>query len=222
MKANAATLVAPDDNNLDLTWEQKALRQLFGKPPEILRRFTEVHQRLTTGEPIGLLHFACHGFAETQHLLGSKLILQDNDPLRPVDLPPPVSGSCPPVNGSLVFLNTCQSGLPGWRLTGHGSWANTFLSQGAGAVIATSWAIKNDVAARIASTFSAHLGEGLSIAQALFESRRQIRVEGDPSRLAYTLYSTPAAHLQVERGESDSLLEPSISTQVGSNSNSKL
>ena len=99
----------------------------------------------------------------------------------------------------LVFLNCCHSAASGFDLTGMDGFANAFLQAGAGGFIGTHWAVKDGAARTFATTFYQELFRGLPIAEAGFLARRAVQKEhpGNPSWLAYVIYSHPEARCRV-------------------------
>ena len=198
-----AVLVTPTKAGLHTDDERRALRDLTGRPPEELAAFGEVHDRLAgapdprTGNArprCGFLHFVCHGRAEPDKPLDGQLAL-DGGHLHPTHVTERDRTNGAPLAGACVLINACEAGIPGFALTGHGGFAAAFLRAGAGAVIAPSWVVSTQGAARFAVRFYRGLSNGETVGAAGRAARLAARAQGDPSGLGYAVYASPLARL---------------------------
>ena len=78
-------------------------------------------------------------------------------------------------------------------LTDIGGFAARFLKVGAGTFIGAYWSIFDRPAFDFAQAFYRRLLAGLPIGQAVQEARLEIRPQGDPTWLAYTVFADPLA-----------------------------
>ncbi|MCC6167796.1 MAG: CHAT domain-containing protein [Caldilineaceae bacterium] len=142
------------------------------------------------------VHVAAHGSFYPQAPDGdSALWLQEDHALSPQDL----SGAA--IRRAFVqhrpgfFFNACEVGRQGWTLTRIGGWANRLVSTGAGLFVGPQWAVQDAAAAAFAQAFYAALLDGATVAAATRQARRKAQTPGDPTWLAYSVYSHPNARL---------------------------
>jgi CHAT domain-containing protein len=113
----------------------------------------------------GVIHLACHGLHRTENPLFSSLRLADGwiNSAEIMTLP---------LRGATVVLSACESGRQAAGAEPLGlSWA--FLAAGASAVIVSLWAVQDDVAADVMTSFYTHLLAGASHAHALRSAQRE-------------------------------------------------
>jgi hypothetical protein len=153
----------------------------------------------------GAWHFTCHGFINTADPDKSALELDEASQL----LPKYVVGQYANMGKAqpLVFLNACQTGAGGHKLTGAGGWAETFLKaaadkqhpdNGAAAFIGTYWSVDDGAALTFAKAFyGALLNGGATVGEAARVARRKAKDDhpDDVSYLAYTVYAHPLARV---------------------------
>ena len=149
-----------------------------------------------------LLHFACHGEANSDNIANAQLLLQGRmDQGQYVPEPFSATTAEQYVNfgagAPVVVLNACQAGRLGYRLTGVGGFAKAFLStgagRGAGAFIGTLWSVGDQPARSFTETFYARLLAGDTLAEATTAAREHARTAGDATWLAYAVYGHPLA-----------------------------
>ncbi len=145
-----------------------------------------------------LLHFACHGVAEPNKTLSTKLLLEgwmkqrqychaylsattvrEYTNLNTLD------------NRPMVVLNACQVGRSGYSLTGVSGFAQAFLKGGAGAFVGPLWSVGDTPARIFTETLYSQLLEGQELAQAATTARRAAQETGDATWLAYAVYGHP-------------------------------
>ncbi len=136
-----------------------------------------------------VFHFTGHGMMKDDNPDRSVMRLEDRKAFRPED----VSGRvCNLKKGRpIVFLNACQIGAGAMGLTGMGGWAHRFVKSGAGAFLGAYWSVFDQPALGFAEAFYDELISGKTIGEAVFEARKAIRDQGDPTWLAYTLFAHP-------------------------------
>jgi hypothetical protein len=147
-----------------------------------------------------LLHFACHGDANHDNIANAQLLLQGR-----VEggnyLPEYFSATTAEqyanfgTHAPIIVLNACQAGRTGYRLTGVGGFAQSFLRRGAGAFIGTLWAVGDAPARTFTETLYRQLLSGATLAEATTAAREQARQAGDATWLAYAVYGHPYARV---------------------------
>ena len=154
---------------------------------------------------IDLIHFACHGEAESAD--GQIIYLEQDEQLSSIDVAghegfEQLFAQARP----LVFMNACEVGRPVSALVGIGGFADVFLDLGAKAVIAPLWSVKDTVAHEIATTFYTDLqnARDTQTEQTFAEILRDIRAraytdaasQGEDTYAAYCFYGDPLARLE--------------------------
>jgi hypothetical protein len=163
----------------------------------------EVRQLLMQGGAFDLLHFACHGEADQDNIGHARIVLQgrieganyvptwlDASTVRAFGRLRGQDGTQP-----IVFLNACQAGRAGYKLTGIGGFAEAFLRAGAGAFIGTLWSVGDKPAFSFGKAFYEALLSGKSVPQSTAAARHAARQAGDATWLAYAVYAHPHATL---------------------------
>jgi hypothetical protein len=155
--------------------------------------YLQVREMLASGL-YHIVHFTGHGFSRYDPHR-SQISLSSFKELRPQDLTGKVAnlGNAAP----LIFLNACGTGQSGFSLAGIGGWAQSFLDAGAAAFIGPYWHVPDEQMSRFAKSFYPKLLAGDPIGEAVRQTRLEMRQDepGNPSRLAYTLFSAPAARV---------------------------
>ncbi|MEM7160757.1 MAG: CHAT domain-containing protein [Myxococcota bacterium] len=205
-----AVLVAPTDGGLSVTEERKALRRLLGQAPLEMRSLAEVSNFLDGNlhaeyGRCHFLHFAAHGVLPTGDPHGGRILLQDQRALLVTDVAPPGIGEDiekAPLLGSCVFINACQAGISGRAsLTGHAGWAGVLSKAGVAATIVPSWSVYDSTASSFAVAFYDEIGGGVTLGEAARRARVWAREEGNPDRLAFSVFALPELRLERESGE---------------------
>jgi hypothetical protein len=89
----------------------------------------------------------------------------------------------------LVFVNACSSSTATFSVGGFTTFGWTFLQAGAGIFIGALAPVPTSLALRFAeSFFEAHLGRGVTVPQAICETRRELAKGNDPTWILYTVY----------------------------------
>ena len=144
-----------------------------------------------------LLHFVCHGAAQTpvaqqiylEDGLVSSVQLGGNKAFRT---------ACRK-NRPLIFLNACEVGRPQPALVGVGGFAQTFIERGATAVVAPLWSVKDNLAYEVAMKFYKTLYDHPD--RPFADIVREIRARAydsaagaEDTYAAYCFYGDPLAH----------------------------
>lgn len=144
-----------------------------------------------------LFHFAGHGMADQQRILGARMIL------GVAGQPPNYDGIDPPSvkgifqmktgdgNRALVVLNACQVGRLGGQLSSLGGFADAFLSAQAGAFVGALWSVGDKPASVFTTTLYDLLKRGMKLIDAARAARDEARRLGDSTWLAYVVYGHP-------------------------------
>jgi hypothetical protein len=191
-------VIAPEKSGLPAALEERQkLLDLSGgnlRIEPITPKFLDVMARLASGEYDGL-HYAGHGTYRDPDPDRSRIVLDDNEELRPENLSGERANLGLP--RPLVFLNACEAGKGAFSLTGMGGWAPRFLRAGAAAFLGPVWAVTDRAAGRFAEVFYRALLAGSPIAEAAWTARRQVREDfpGNTAWLAYTLFADPLARV---------------------------
>jgi len=191
-------IVVPLDTDLpgalkELEWINDFAGKV-GLSIDSISSFEEVISSLKTGG-FDLLHFSTHGRYNKNYSNHSTIELEQNLQLRPEN----ISGVATTFGESnpLVILNACQTGQRGFSLTGIGSWAKQFVAAGASGFIGTLWSVSDSTALRFTKNLYEKLASGSTLDDAVRNARNAAREKGDPSWLAYTLYTQPNSEVKL-------------------------
>lgn len=212
-----ARYVIPEypDPSWNLPWalnEERSYMDSIGAMPVEPPQHKEVMQMLRSAGEVDLLHFACHGSADSSSIDSSALWLQgeiieqngqaawakESLDARTVAAFANLRGS----NGSrpLVFVNACQTGRAGRSLSGIGGFASAFIgtregtddsSGGAAAFVGALWSVGDEKAVTVTTVLYDELRKGKLMGQASQLARLAARKAGEPTWLAYTFYAHP-------------------------------
>lgn len=184
--------------------EIKLLKDCF-QAQEVEATQPAVKNILRDGERIDLLHFACHGTANSNDIWNAALLMTgekrpDNSYYREkltvdeIDFCAILAhedGTMP-----IVFINACQAGSGGHTLSGTGGLAETFVKCGAGLFVSALWSIGDKTALTFATKFYDALKAGETVVEAAGLARTAAKTAREPTWLAYTVYGHPHARLQ--------------------------
>lgn len=94
-----------------------------------------------------------------------------------------------------VFWNSCSSSSGQSILTGRRGWPHEFIEAGAGAFLGTHWEVKDSLAVEFAVKFYELFLGGATAGEAVHQARLHIKdeIKGNPTWLAYTIFSHPEA-----------------------------
>jgi len=191
-------LVAPRGSGLQFAGEQRALRVLFGTPPEELFELDDVQRRLRSA-PQTLIHLVCHGASWPDATFAEDLVM-DGGSLATSDIRMPAPGEPGVLDGSFVFANACEAGIAAPSLWAVGGWAERVLGAGAVAFVAPSWSVRDRSAVAFAEKFYEHVTAGATLGEAARLARVASRRTGVPCRLGYAVYAAPGARMGMSSG----------------------
>ena len=161
--------------------EGKALMEYIGGSSRLLLgdEASEAFIKRTDLRQYKLLHFAAHALAGDEIMQDSAVVLAPGEGedgwLRPreiLDLD---------LDGQVVVLSACQS-ASGEIFQGEGvmSLGRAFFQAGAHVVIGSLWKLRDDDAAHLFGAFYRHLGQGLSVSEAMREAQMDRMRAGAP------------------------------------------
>ena len=108
-----------------------------------------------------------------------------------------------------IFLNACQVGASGNQLSLRTGWPECFLNIGASACVAPLWSVNDARAKKVAEDFYAMTrDQGMTLSQALRETRKQWVQGTHLTYLAYVLYGDPAARINWQTKPAESGTNP--------------
>lgn len=178
--------------------ERHYLEQVFGATP-IEPQPNPVREALAQPGSFDLLHFACHGEADSQSIAQARIVLEGRmeGAFVPTYLNPATVetfGRLKADDGAqpIVFVNACQAGRAGYQLTGIGGFAQAFLRAGGGAFVGTLWSVGDEPAFFFGKAFYDALNAGDTVAEAAIKAREAARRD-DATWLAYVVYGHPHA-----------------------------
>ena len=184
--------------------EIKLLKERF-QAQEVEATQPAVKNILRDGERIDLLHFACHGTANSNDIWNAALLMtgekRPNNSYYREKLTVDEIDFCAILaheDGTMpiVFINACQAGSGGNTLSGTGGLAETFVKCGAGLFVSALWSIGDKTALTFATKFYDALKEGETVVEAAGLARAAAKTAREPTWLAYTVYGHPHARLQ--------------------------
>jgi hypothetical protein len=172
------------------------------KEPEFLKKMfqakavtpqpNEVRDLLQQPGAFDLLHFACHGFAESDNISNAQL---------PAYLSATTAAQFSNLrtseNRPMVVLNACQAARAGYTLTGVGGFAQAFINAGAGCFVSSLWSVGDEPARTFTETLYSQLLQSKKLSDAAIEARDKAKNVGDATWLAYAVYGHP--YMRVER-----------------------
>jgi CHAT domain-containing protein len=192
----------PDDALPEARLEAAFLQSQFHATP-VDPQPAPVRRLLAGPGAFDLLHFACHGEAETGNIANARLRLEgrvENRQYVPAFLSATTveqHAALTGPNGSrpIVVLNACQAGRAGYQLTGIGGFARAFLLRGAGLFVGTLWSVGDSPARSFTESFYLTLKQGSTVADATIAARAAAQQAGDATWLAYAVYGHPHARI---------------------------
>jgi hypothetical protein len=199
----ALACLAPSDANLPAAQQESQFLQdlvvqsgLADLSPSACT-WKEVLDLLESGN-YDWLHAAAHGnFYPESPDSDSAIWLQDEYPLTPnAFVGYAIEDYIHAQRPGFVF-NACHSGREGWILTRLGGWSNRLISSGAGLFIGPLWTVDDEAAFAFAETFYRQLVAGKTVGKAVQQARLAARRPGDPTWLAYSVYSHPNARVSL-------------------------
>jgi hypothetical protein len=194
LRLSKMALVMPRDSELPFAPDERdyvlSLANGGRQVERITAGYLEVMEALAAGA-YDAWHFTGHGGFRAPDPNRSAMVLENQEELTPQDMNGKVQnlGQAQP----LVFLNACQIGRSAMSLTDIGGWAAQFLHAGAAAFIGAYWSVFDLPAYAFAQAVYDHLLAGAPIGKAVREARGAIKLSGDPTWLAYTVFADPLA-----------------------------
>jgi CHAT domain-containing protein len=161
-------------------------------------------RKLISNPGVDLLHFACHGVADSKTIREAGLLMQgkvENETYVLDLLTANVTKQFCNLEGAdnqpLVVLNACQAGRAGYKLTGIGGFAQAFLFGGAAAFIGTLWSVGDSPARTFTETLYTELLKGKDLSEATIDARKAAKGAREATWLAYVVYGHP--HMKLIR-----------------------
>lgn len=163
-----------------------------------------VKQALIKPEENDIVHFACHGLAESSSIWNSGLLMKgkmNGSNYAQDDLSYEWTSMFADLHsieasGPLIFLNACQTGRQGYNLTGTGGFAQAFINAGASAFIGSHWSVGDHPALEFSKTFYRELiDNGDTIMDAVTKARAAAKNKQEVTWLAYAVYADPYARI---------------------------
>jgi hypothetical protein len=181
--------------------EAKFLAEKLGASPT-KPKSSEVRKLISQPGAFDLLHFACHGAADTNNIADAQLLMEGRienglyvfDALT-ATVAEQFANMKGPDNRPMIVLNACQAGRAGYKLTGLGGFAQAFLKRGAGVFIGALWAVGDNPARSFTEELYTQLLNKATIAEATIKAREQSRQAREATWLAYVVYGHP--HLEI-------------------------
>lgn len=151
-----------------------------------------------------LLHFSGHGAADSDEIVGAKVLLQgrkrgrrvEPEYLTATDVSENARLSGPDQPGPVVVLNSCKAAQSGVLLTNAGGFADAFLGAGASVFVSCLWSAADEPARTfVEKLYDELLVPGTTVAAAVTRARQTAREAGDATWLGYAVYARPDAVL---------------------------
>jgi CHAT domain-containing protein len=168
-----------------LPWSRReaaAIARILRLDEDAVHQGSAASERTLKTTPLdGVLHLAAHARADTAFPERSAVFLAQGGPAEDGWLQPPEIAALR-LRGALVVLSACES-ADGAVLAGEGplSLARAFFAGGAGAVVATRWAMPDDDAAFVMERFYRALATGAGVGAALRQARQETIDAGRPA-----------------------------------------
>jgi hypothetical protein len=181
--------------------EAEFLQSKFSATP-VVPKSADVRNLLSQPGAFDLLHFACHGEADSNKIAEAQLLMEgrvENNQFVEDHLTETLVKGFANLKGQdnrpLIVLNACQTGRAGRKLAGMGGFAQAFLQGGAGAFVGALWSVGDSPARRFTESLYEQLCKGATLSDAAILAREQSRKAGDATWLAYIVYGHP--HLRL-------------------------
>lgn len=183
--------------------ERDFLKQAF-QAKAVTPQPNEVREILQEAGAFDLLHFACHGFAESDNISNAQLMLEgkiENQKYVPAYLSATTADQFSNLkteeNRPMVILNACQAARAGYTLTGVGGFAQAFINRGAGCFVSSLWSVGDSPARTFTETLYSRLLQSKKLSDAAIDAREKAKATGDATWLAYAVYGHP--YMRVKR-----------------------
>ncbi len=150
-----------------------------------------------------LLHFACHGVADSGDIARAELLLEgrvEGANYVTEKFRASVIENLSGLVGEdgvhpIVVLNACQAGRAGYKMTNIGGFSRAFLGKGAGMFIAALWSVGDAPARNFTEKLYERLLANDTLAEATIAARKTAKTAREATWLAYTVYGNPYARL---------------------------
>ena len=164
--------------------EARAIARTLQLGADLVREGSAASEQFLKQAPLGrfgVLHLATHAQADAAFPERSAVFLAPGSATEDGRLQPREIAALD-FSGQLVVLSACDS-ASGLLLSGEGplSLARSFFAGGAGGVVATRWAMRDDDAAFMMERFYEELASGVGAAAALRRAREQAMAAGLPA-----------------------------------------
>jgi len=164
---------------------------------------SKVQDALENPGAFDILHFACHGVAESDSIWNAGLLMKGKmdsstykqDHLLSSQVSAFADLQEPGESGPIIFLNACQVGRQGYGLTGTGGFTKAFLKSGAGAFIGAHWSVGDTQALAFSTTLYKTLLAKKNMMTAVAAARKAAKDKEELTWLAYVVYADPYARL---------------------------
>ena len=192
----SAAFVIPESNLVCPPEEKNQITSLFNTKnvhsTEVTASYNKVRESFLAGN-YNVWHFSGHGTdSEGTNSDHYKILLNNGSSISPND----ITGLKNIGKGKpIIFFNACQASRPGLGLTGLSGWPKQFIDNNVAAFIGAYWSVNDETAFKFAVKFYELLVSGETIAASLKKARLNIKDDGNPTWLAYTLYADPFAKI---------------------------
>jgi hypothetical protein len=189
-------MVIPKDSNLPYArLECEAIEKVtsgISRVEQIRAEYNELTEALESGTYTAW-HFSGHGtFSDADNPDGlSKMVLENGQTFTPEAINGKARNMG--ITAPLVFLNACQIGKGAMELTDIGGWAVQLLDSGAAAFVGAYWSVGDNAAYTFAVALYQALLTEQDMGSAVKAARLAIKADGDPTWLAYTVFTDPFA-----------------------------
>ena len=193
----------PDYKLREAQEEKQFLIDVF-QAREIVSESGIVRGKISTPGEFDLLHFACHGDADSSKIGEAALLMEgrieNNEYIIDNALNVTVVSSFCNLAGKdnypLVVLNACRAGRTGYSLTRIGGFSRAFISGGAGAFVGALWSVGDFTARAFAEVLYTELLKGETLGSATRTARAHCAQQQDSTWLAYVVYGNPCMRLK--------------------------
>jgi CHAT domain-containing protein len=162
-------LAVPDENAPLITAEAEMIFRTLPSAEIVLGADAGRDALVRQGRSADVVHFACHGVFRQESPLSSALRLGDGW-LLASDI---VTGQLG-LEGSVVVLSACGSGLSPDYLSEPVGLAAACLAAGARGVVAALWPVDDAVTLELMTHFYRGIADGATVPAALRQARRQV------------------------------------------------
>jgi hypothetical protein len=194
------TLIIPRNDDLKAVEAEKTFLAEFLERRGVRKEGIEVPTRdavlskIETGH-YDWVHVAGHGSSSVSG--DAPLWLEDGASIVPDELfGPKLEGNIIRRKPAFVF-NACRVGRGGWELRRISGWASFLIGANASLFLAPLWNVTDDLAELFIAAFYRAIENELPLGEAVREARKAAAREGDPTRLAYSIYGHPNATVRV-------------------------